>query len=333
MSAELINLVSPEKREAAEQCLQTLQQRPPKLVQGMLLVGALISSLLVLWGSSTVFGWRVPEYVLGILFTALGWFLVHKNKNRTDFARVFCAQFGMMLGIIGRLELISWLVHLGGYKREWDIFVVAAVAAAGYPFFKAQLDRLFFCTWALGNATDFLIGRLWHMGRDVSFSGAELTGGLLCLVYFGFALWVFSSRRIRLRPLAYACLLACGYGVISLSSEFGMSFVRVLAAGLAAWCVSRLPLTFKNRTLVCELVVVLACWLNVPAFMGLFACAAGYYLRERYAEWLGMAGFAAGLVWMYYDMQATLLQKSGWLTLAGVCVFAAYAWVRGKYAR
>lgn len=324
MNAELLDLVLQDKREAAENYLKTRASYPPVLVQGMLLVGALVSSLAVLWGSTVLFGWKIPEVVVGLVFTAFGWWMIRKNQNRTDFAYVFCAQLGLMLAIIGRLELIDWLCVLAHSRLGGQVVIVAAVAAASYPFFKAKIDRLFFCGWALCVLTYYLLDGFVYQQVYLA-ARAVWPCGL-----FGLALRLFASRRIQLRPLAYACLAACGFGVML---YVDMGLLRILFAALAAWCASRLPLPFKTRALVCGLIVVLACWLNIPAFVGLFACAAGYYLRERYVEWIGMAGFAAGLVWMYYDMQATLLQKSGWLTLAGVCVLLAYAWVRRKYAR
>jgi len=324
MNAELLDLVPQNKREAAENYLKTRASYPPALVQGMLLVGALVSSLAVLWGSTVLFGWKIPEVAVGIVFTAFGWWMSRKNQNRTDFAYVFCAQFGLMLAIIGRLELLDWLCRAAHFRLAWKVVIVAVMAAASYPVFKAKIDRLFFCGWALCFLTYYLLAGVAFPPVETAASAVWPCG------LFGLALRLFASRRIQLRPLAYACLAACGFGVMF---HVDMGLLRILFAGLAAWCASRLPLPFKTRALVCGLIVVLACWLNVPAFVGLFACAAGHYLRERYVEWIGMAGFAAGLVWMYYDMQATLLQKSGWLTLAGVCVLAAYVWVRRKYAR
>lgn len=322
MNTELLSLVPQEKRAAAENYLKTRQSYPPKLVQGMLLIGALISSLSVLWGGAILFGWKIPMVVIGAVFTVFGWWLAYKNQNRADFAYVFCAQLGLMFGIIGRMELIDFLCALAHHKLMWEAVIVAAVAAVSYPVFKMKIDRLFFCGWALCLLTYYL----------ARYSFSPWIENIWLCGLFGAALWIFSARRVRFKPLAYACLAACAFGVF-FHADTGFNLFRVLAAGLAAFCASRLPLAFKTRALLCGGIVILACWLNLPAFLGLFACAAGYYLRERYVEWLGLAGFSAGFIYMYYDMQATLLQKSGWLTLSGVCVLAAYAWVRRKYAR
>lgn len=327
MNTEILALVPQEKREAAEAYLKTRDAYPPKLVQGMLLVGALISCVAILFGG-TVFGMRVPRSVIGVVFTTAGWWLAAKNEGRADWAYVFCAQLGLVLGIIGRMELIDWLVSFAHYAREWYAFVFCAVAAAGYPFFKAKIDRLFFCTWALVALLDYTQNGLLR-----SAAGMEMLSAVLCAFFFGGALWIFASRRIGLKPLAYAGVIACGVGLVCLSDSVGRNLSLVLFAGMASFCASRLPAAFKTRALICALIVVLACWLPVYAFAGLFACAAGYYWRERPLEWLGMAGFAAGLVWMYYDMNTTLLAKAGWLTLAGVCSLLAYAWVRRTYAR
>lgn len=327
MNTEILSLVPQEKREAAEAYLQTREAYPPKLVQGMLLFGALISCVAILFGG-TVFGVRVPRSVIGVLFTAAGWWLSAKNEGRADWGYVFCAQLGLVLGIIGRMELIDWLVSFASYAREWYALVFCAVAAAGYPFFKAKIDRLFFCTWALVALLDYMQNGLLR-----SAAGMEMLSAVLCAFFFGGSLWIFASRRIGLKPLAYAGVIACGVGLVCLSDTVGRNLSLVLFAGMASFCASRLPVPFKTRALICALIVVLACWLPVYAFAGLLACAAGYYLRERLLEWVGMAGFAAGLMWMYYDMNTTLLAKSGWLALAGACTLAAYAWVRRNYAR
>ncbi|MDO5764678.1 MAG: DUF4401 domain-containing protein [Elusimicrobiales bacterium] len=328
MNTEILSLVPQEKREAAQAYLKTREAYPPKLVQGMLLVGALISCVAILFGGTVLFGVRVPRSVIGVVFTAAGWWLSAKNEGRADWAYVFCAQLGLVLGIIGRMELMDWLVSFSHYAREGNAFIFCAVAVLSYPFFKAKIDRLFFCTWALVALLDYTQNGLLR-----SAAGMEILSAVLCALFFGGALWIFASRRIVLKPLAYAGVIACGVGLVCLSDTVGRNLSLVLFAGMAAFCASRLSVPFKMRALICALIVVLACWLPVYAFAGLFACAAGYCLRERLLEWVGMAGFAAGLVWMYYDMNTTLLVKSGWLTLAGVCVLAAYAWVRRKYAR
>ena len=328
MNTEILDLVPQEKREAAEAYLKTREASPPKLVQGMLLVGALISCVAILFGGAVLFGVRVPRSIIGVLFTAAGWWLSAKNEGKADWGYVFCAQLGLVLGIIGRMELIGWLVFSLDYAKEWTAFIFCGVAAAGYPFFKAKLDRLFFCTWALCAVLDYT-----QNGLVRSSVGMEVLSAVLCAFFFGGALWIFASRRIVLKPLAYAGVIACGVGLVCMSDTVGRNLALVLLAGLSAFCASRLSDPFKTRALICALVVVLACWLPVYAFAGLFACAAGYYWRERVLEWLGMAGFAAGLIFMYFDMQATLLAKSGWLTLAGLCTLAAYAWARRNYAR
>lgn len=327
MSAELLDLVPQEQRAAAEAYLKTREAYPPKWVQGMLLFGALISVLLCSWGSSFLFGWRLPAWLVALVFTALGWWMSRKNQGRADFAYVFCAQLGLMFAIIGRVELVDWLSAWVYHQRSGELLVVCAVAAVSYPIFKAKIDRLFFCTWALCMAADYAdywVGGFWWR---------PLFGRVFPLVLFGVAWWIFARRRVSLRPLAYACLIACAYGVTALTLQVGINIVHVLAAGMAAWGVSRLNLPFKTRALLCGGIVVLACWLNILSFMGLFACALGYYWRERLVEWLGLALFACGLIGMYYNMHATLLQKSAWLMLSGACLLAAYAWVRGKYAR
>lgn len=327
MSAELLDLVPQEQRAAAEAYLKTREAYPPKWVQGMLLLGALISVILCSWGSSFLFGWRLPAWLVALVFTALGWWMSRKNQGRTDFAYVFCAQLGLMFAIIGRVELLDWLSAWVYHQRSGELLMVCAVAAASYPIFKAKIDRLFFCTWALCMAADYtgyvVSGSVWIL----------LLARVFPLVLFGTAWWIFVRRRTSLRPLAYACLIACAYGFTTLTLHAGINIVHLLAAGMAAWGVSRLNLPFKTRALACCGIVMLACWLNILAFMGLFACALGYYLRERLVEWLGLAFFACGLIWMYYNMHATLLQKSGWLTLAGACLLLAYAWVRRMYAR
>lgn len=327
MSAEILDLVPQEKRPAAEAYLKTREAYPPKWVQGMLLFGALVSVMLCSWGSSLLFGWRLPSWLIALVFTVLGWWMGHKNQGRADFAYVFLAQLGLMLTIIGRVELIDWLSSWVYYQRSGELLLVCAVAAAGYPVFKAKIDRLFFCTWALCMAVDYTAYVV------NGFVCAILLGRVFPLVLFGTAWWIFARRRVSLRPLAYACLIACAYGFTTLTLHAGINIVNILAAGMAAWGASRLNLPFKTCALLCGGIVVLACWLNILSFMGLFACALGYYWRERLVEWLGLAFFACGLIWMYYNMHATLLQKSGWLMLCGACLLLAYVWVRGKYAR
>lgn len=326
MSAEILDLVPQEKHAAAEAYLKMREAYPPKWVQGMLLFGALVSVLLCSWGSSLFFGWRVSPWLVALVFTVLGWWMSRKNWGHTGLVRVFCAQLGLMFAIIGRVELIDCLSAWVYYQRSGELLVVCMVAAVGYPVFKAKIDRLFFCSWALCLAADYaayvINGFVWI-----------LLGRVFPLVLFGISWWIFASRRAALRPLAYACLIAGAYGLTTLTLHVGVNIVHILAAGMAAWGVSRLKLPFKTRALLCGVIVVLACWLNILSFMGLFACVLGYYLRERLVEWMGLAFFACGLVWMYYDMHVTLLQKSGWLTLSGACLLLAYAWVRGKYAR
>jgi len=88
-----------------------------------------------------------------------------------------------------------------------------------------------------------------------------------------------------------------------------------------------------EKLLLCLLTAVLACCLNALSFVGIVVCVAGYLLREKIAEWLGMAAFCAGLWFLYFSLSGTLLYKSGCLVGSGLVVLALYAYMRRKYAR
>ena len=160
---------------------------------------------------------------------------------------------------------------------------------------------------------------------------AAWLGAALCLA----GLLLFAVRSVRLRPLAYACLAVGGVWTACGADKF--SWALVPAAGLAAWAVSRAKsLSPKGRRWGCVLTALAACMLGLSAFAALCVMTAGRGLRERMVEWLGSAWFACALFMLYYDLDGSLLYKSGMLAVSGLAALAAYfALKRGgkQYAR
>ena len=320
---ELLNQVPAEKKEEAKALLHSRSLSVHIGIQIILFVGAFLSSAVCVLGTWLIVGMD-SMLLWGLCWTGFGYWLLRLGKQHGDIAYVFVEYLGLILSIGGRAVILILLTE-NISNPVVEALCVTAVAAISYPFFTHKLDRFIFSAISLFVWTEVL-----HEERLVSNSYF----GFISLVLVSASGWFFAARKVVLRPLAYA-LLGVGLGncIPGMPGEIWHGLVRVLAAGSVAFGISRLPVKFVEKLFLCLLTAVLACCLNSLAFLGIVVCVAGYLLREKIAEWLGMAAFCAGLWFLYFSLSGTLLYKSGCLVGSGLVVLALYAYMRRKYAR
>ena len=334
---ELLQSLPAESRDAVKQYLDGRPSPVHPAVLVLLFVGAFISSLALMCTMFLMFYSAFPSafaVLCGALFAAFGYGLARAGEGGKSAGEAFLAQLGFMFAVSGKGLLIygvlSWLYpHFSGDTSSQLLVaacIAAAVAAAGWPFFKQPADRFIFSAAAVGLFACYAgsLGGRWD-------EPAAWLGAALCLA----GLLLFAVRSVRLRPLAYACLAVGGVWTACGADKF--SWALVPAAGLAAWAVSRAKsLSPKGRRWGCVLTALAACMLGLSAFAALCVMTAGRGLRERMVEWLGSAWFACALFMLYYDLDGSLLYKSGMLAVSGLAALAAYfALKRGvkQYAR
>lgn len=336
---ELLQSLPAESREAVKQYLDGRPSPVHPVVLVLLFVGAFISSLALMCTMFLMFYSTFPSafaILCGALFAAVGYGLARAGEGGKSAGEVFLAQFGFIFAVSGKGLLIygvlSWFYPRGIFSGDTSSQILvaactaAAVAAAGWPFFRQPADRFIFSAAAVG-LFSWYAASLWGQWYEpVSWLG-------IALCFAGILLFAF--RSVQLRPLAYACLAVGGVSAACGPDKF--SWALVPAAGLAAWAVSRAKsLSPKGRLWGCILVALAACMLGLSAFTALCVMTAGRGLRERMVEWLGSAWFACALFMLYYDLGGSLLYKSGMLAVSGLAALAAYfALKRGvkQYAR
>ena len=324
---ELLSYVSADKKEQAENFLKNCPEGVHIGIQIILFIGALLACVMCATGA-LIFGMSEGNvWIVGLLATGIGYWLLQlsKGKSQKDLAFVFVDFLWLILGMAGRaVILLSVLEELSSPFAE-SLFATL-VAVAGYFFFTHKIDRFSFSAFAVAS---------W---LSVLFERETLSAyywGFIILLLLVFALYLFSRRKSFLRPLAYALL---GVGLTAtiatnFPGELWCGAVRVLAAGLAAYGISRLKVAFWEKLMLGLATAVLVCSLNFTSFAGLAICVIGYLLRERVVEWAGAASFATGLWYLYFNLSGTLLYKSGCLVGSGLVVLALYAYMRRKYAR
>lgn len=336
---ELLQALPAGNREAVKRYLDGRGVSVHPVVQVLLFVGAFISSVALMLSTFMMFYRVFPTAFAvwgGALYAAAGYGLLRAGEGRKSAGAVFFSQFGFIFAVSGKCLLIYGVVSLffpGGVfygDTSFQLFisacVTAAVAAAGWPFFKQPADRFIFSAAALGLFAWYAASLWGRWCEPVSWLGAALC-------FMGILLFAF--RAVGLRPLAYALLAVGGVSVACGPDKFAWGLVP--AAGLAAWAVSRAKgLSVKGRAWGCMLVALAACMLGLSAFTALCVMTAGRGLRERTVQWLGSVWFACALFMLYYDLGGSLLYKSGMLAVSGLAALAAYfALKRGvnAYAR
>ncbi|MGM0556824.1 MAG: DUF4401 domain-containing protein [Myxococcota bacterium] len=325
--------LDPEQAEATRSMLADRLARPDRsrLINAVAAIGAWIASIFVigflLAMSADLFG-DSGLLVYTVLFGA-----VAIGLGRCDTDSVFLHQISLALSAAAQIIVPVALLDLG---EAPTIVVQALVSSVLYAALPDRANRVISAVVALGVIT----------GVGSSLSAVifyAMFGIVFALVASVFALdddldW--KARRV-LRPLAYVGAL----GLLLMSIEVLLGELPELFGGdvHASWVVRGIAALFALGVVALKLadedadrrpallaavglIVSLGLATSAGIFVSLLVAALGFWKLDRMLIVMGGLGLAGHLGFYYYDLDITLLQKSGVLVLSGLVLLGVRWW-------
>ncbi len=294
----------------------TNPQKMPWVVSALLAFGAWLACAFAL-----VLFFREDRLLwLGIVFIGLAYALPRWVSGRRGLGAAFGEQLALAFSLCGKglvLEGLCWQYRLelgGGFA------VATVLAALSYPFFRHPWDR----TLSVLGAAGLGLAYLYEITHCPWACMELLSVGVFVAAYA-----LLFVRREWIQPVAWALLGLCLFPVLLLFSNeaspavFGSFNALFLGAVLCAFYV------WKARKPCCvwvaALILLVAYLSNTGTLMGGALVCLGLGQKRRLLTVVGTAAFALSLLWLYYQMQTTLLVKSGYLCGAGVLLLLVYA--------
>lgn len=250
--------------------------------------------------------WVIRAFFGAVLFTGLSYLVgTEPIRSRADYWRLFAC------GITG-VSLNQWL-FLNGLAQTSEVNAsVLMITAPVFVFLFAFLAQAESVSWLriAGLLLSFAGAAMISLGdRSLSISSTTVSGDLmilgnaacyglylvlvrpLLLRYHVFTItkWVFGFGAIMVVPLGIASLWAVSWSEVSSFAWFGAAyvvlFVTVLAYGLNAWAMQRVPSSYVGIYIYLQPVLVaiiagvlLGQVIEMEKFSYIFAVFAGVFL-------------------------------------------------------
>lgn len=278
----------------------------------------------------------VPMFGLGAACALSGLFVMHRTRDR-----VFVEQLAIALGLAGQLMMGFALFKLhdrwfGSSETPWPWIPVAAIALAMHAFGRLPSHR-FLCGGL------FAVAVLGACSADVP---ALRVVAAPLLAWLALAAWWRSEAHDRLAPvlsplawaLSLTALLAAGFVDLDDWALGGISewagWLRPLGDAAmvpllpvcAHWLSRRQPgMPTRSRTVAIGLSLVMALlWWRAPGVsVGATLALVGFGLHRPALLVVGLCGIGGALLCHYFQLDTTLLEKSGWLLVAGATLLLA----------
>ena len=298
------------------------EPKTPFIVSALLAVGAWLACAitLVLIGWINTLGTGVAAVVLAVVFTQL-------SQRMDGVAGAFWAQAALAFSLCGKgivLGGLSMLWHLNTGQTFW---LVLGFTLAGYPIFTQKMDR------ALMVCASAMVLFFWVFEEHSSLALYMETAAVLLFVV---AYVLFFVPNENVRPVAWGILPVCAMPFVALllgraeaSLPLNSLILGLCLCGVYFWRARE-----KFHIGVAALILLVSYLTNSGTVMGAALLALAFSQNRLSLKITGAAVFALSLVWLYYQMQTTLLVKAYYLWAAGIILLAVYAWQkRGTYAR
>ena len=278
----------------------------------------------------------VPIFGLGAAYALSGLTVMRLARDR-----VFVEQLAVALGLAGQLLMAFALFKLhdlwfGSSETPWPWIPVAIIALAMHAFGRLPLHR-FLCGGV------FAVAVLGACTADVSVLRVV---AVPLLAWLALAAWWRSEARDRiapvLSPLAWAlslvALLAVGF--VDLDDwhfrdlgawavwlrPLGDALMVPLLPVCTRWLLRRqagVAPRMRTALIVLSCVLALACWRAPGVTLATTLALVGFALHRPVLLVVGIVGIGAYLLRFYFQLDTTLLEKSGWLLTAGAVLLLA----------
>lgn len=300
----------------------------PFMVSVLLAVGAWISCLmLILCFSLSALRQSWIAGVIYTLFAALLAYVSEKAQGIQAAGQAFLTQLSLAFSLVGKTLLVIGVAEIFNFQIGGVFLLTSVLAIGSYHVFTQKMDR------TLTVAAAGFAGMAYLAEYGLSSLAMEWAAVALFLISY----IVFLLKKENLRPLAWGLMLVSAAPLMMLFDDqkapiFGGLTQLFLGVGLVvlyAW---------QERSRFClwvaAAILILTYLSNTGTAMGAALLTLGFVQKNLYQKVLGGFAFSAGLVWLYYNMQTTLLIKSYYLMITGILLLGIYVWQkRGTHAR
>jgi len=343
-------MIENDESEQIELFIQARQQEQemPLYLHILVGIGAFIASLCFL-GFLAIsrlisFDSEIDLICWGLVFIGAALFLAKSARDKGSavshsflIQSSFCAMgLGKILFVIGFTEMFD-----GG--ADWGLTIaLLVITAATYPFYRLSLHRF-------SSALAFLLSLLVNIVDDRHLgSSAEMVLNLFFLVQIllaGFML-TYGKLKSAFIPLAYAIALSLCATVLVFAAAskiggwenrqpYNMIFVNAVSAlsliGLIAWAAGGLNKLKKEPLMLASLGSVLLGVISAPGLIvSIGLMALGYAKHELLLLVMGGLLMPVFLFLYYYNLDFSLMAKSGVLVGSGLILLAGRAYLAAR---
>lgn len=328
-----LNVVDITRREAAQAFVAREQaQRLPLIITILLVFGAWLSlAVLVVSASAFIRAQFLACGVLLVILAALGQYWAQQKTGQNAFVgAVFINQVVLAFLVFGQFLFLFGLATQFRFGLGIIVLACFVLTLGGYRVFKIPANRfVMVCATAV-------LGLVWLQEK------AMLTLNQLetvSIVLLGISIFVFVRRKFAYSPLAYGLLAACVTPLVlgKVSGGAAPEMFGGLNNIMAGLMLCGGYIWFKKGRLTgldwacMPIILVVAYLTNVGVSAGVGLVFAGAFLYDRKLRYFGLLLLALSLVWLYYNMQTTLLIKAQYLTAAGAMLLFGHWCLRRFY--
>lgn len=324
------------------------QEELSVLLRILLGVGAFISAsfLMGFFSITGVIDFKSSVQLMfwGGIFVLNAIFMVRRAETQGLVGHSFLVQTSFCSIGIGKLLFVLGFMQLVGRAHDnWAAnFAVLLITAAAWPFYKMSLDRfLSTCAVLFMLLINIVMERKLGIGREVALN-------VFCLVQIVALGVLFTHAKVTrdFVPVAYALLASLGATVLlfSIQTDIGWgpyqwkldpSYMNICLSaalvGLIGWAAGDLR-KLKNEPLALAAVAaVLLGLVSAPgAIYAIGLMVLGYARLEKPLIAAGALALPLFLFLYYYNMDVSLMQKSGILIASGAVLLAGKIYMSAR---
>ena len=279
--------------------------------------------------------------ICGSLSLGLAIFLSMTSK-KSDHPSSLSQQIILAATAVGKICICYWVATLVSFKSDqifWALTgTMALLTALTYFTINNSIDKFFSCLTTLV----FLLASLIYKPQNPYL--AELAYGPIYGTLLALALWLLLGNNIKAtwQPLAFALLVfTCillplwpemSIGLHALSSKIPAYTVKFSL--VAGFLVTAYMVAKQNTKLDLDLIILTLAFTTILALYGpqnilaaLIILILGYHKYNRPLLVLGVLSFIYFLISYYFQLNITLLHKSGLLLISGGTMLAVWAYL------
>ncbi len=334
------------KPDEIDRFLNGYQQSPSPslLIQILSALGVIIASNLIIL---TLFAARILNekaslsfFICGGLALALA-FMLSKASDKKAETHPLTQQITLAAIAVGKLLLCAGVVIAAGMKSDSVLWIVAAAMAAltalTYFTFNSNLDRFFssLLTMLITYSAIFQ-GKSPLIEPYIKFAALYLP-----LLAAGIYLLLNGAVKAKWQPLAFALLIfTCIIVPLSHNVNFGLKELNHLTEGTiktglaigfltVAFFIAKQEKWLRPDFIVITLALtaILTLWGPHNILAALIILIIGYFKFNLPLLALGIVSFGYFLIAYYYQLNISLLEKSGLLAVSGAGLLAVWAYL------